>query len=286
MQITIGKTAGFCHGVQRAVSGAKEIIKNYNEKYYGLGEIVHNKEVVKELEKEGITFIENIDEAEGNVIIRAHGIPKKIYEIAKNKGINLIDFTCPKVISVHKIAEKYAKQGYYIILFGDKNHPENIGTISYCGNYCSCIKEEGEIEDTIKSIEKVNKNKVLIISQTTYSIAKFEEYSSKIKQILEEKNIEVIINNTICKSTEIRQKETEEMAKINDYMIIIGGKNSSNTQKLYEIAIKYCKNTVCIENEEELNEEEIYKYNIGIMAGASTPKESIERVKNKILKNI
>lgn len=283
MQITVGKTAGFCFGVKRAVEGANSIKINPNEKYFGLGEIVHNKQVVNKLSERGIKFIEDIKEAQDNVIIRAHGVPKEIYEQAKKININVIDYTCPKVIKVHEIADQYSKLGYYIILFGDKNHPENIGTISYSGNEYSVINEEKEIDCVIENIINLKKDKVLIISQTTYNMEKFMKYSEKIKENLKDK--EIIIKNTVCETTQMRQKETEEIAKNNDCMIIVGGKNSSNTQKLYEVAKKYCKNTVNIETEKELNLDEICKYEkIGIMAGASTPNETINNI-CRILKN-
>ena len=145
MEIIVGKTAGFCYGVKRAVEGAKEIVNNQKEKIYCLGEIVHNRQVVEELENEGITFIENIEEAKNKVIIRAHGVPKNVYEKAKELKIELIDYTCPNVLKIHDIANEYSKKGYYIFLCGSKNHPENIGTISYCGEYLSVIEKERKI---------------------------------------------------------------------------------------------------------------------------------------------
>lgn len=286
MEIVVGKTAGFCYGVKRAVEGAEKVIESTNGKVYGLGEIVHNKEVVEKLSKKGIKFIENIDEAKDNVIIRAHGIDKDTYKKAEELKINVIDYTCPNVLKIHKIAEEYSRKGYYIILFGNKIHPENIGTISYCGKNYSVIEEESEIDEAIENIKKSKITDVAIISQTTYSTSKFEKYTKILKEKLEKKNINLIIKNTICNATEIRQKETEELSKKQDYMIIIGGKNSSNTKHLYEIASKYCKNTICIEIAIELNLKEISKYEkIGIMAGASTPNESIDEIVNKI-KNI
>lgn len=273
----VGKTAGFCYGVKRAVDGAKEELKK-NETLYGLGEIVHNQEVIKELENLGMQFIENIGEAKGRTIIRAHGIPKQLYEEAKEKEIELIDYTCPKVLKIHDIAEEYAKKGYYIFLLGNKKHPEIIGTLSYCGENKFVIEKE---EDTIKALELLEKSeikKLLVISQTTYSLEKFYIIEEIIKNEIP-RNIEVVVKNTICQATEIRQKETEEMAKKVDSMIVIGGKNSSNTKKLYEIAKQYCKTVLLIENETELEDNKIQSTDkVGIMAGASTPKESIEKV--------
>ena len=283
MELIVGKTAGFCYGVKRAVDGAKEELKQ-NEILYGLGEIVHNQEVIKELENLGMQFNENIEEAKGKTIIRAHGIPKQIYEEAKRRQIELKDYTCPKVLNIHQIAEEYANKGYYIFLLGNKKHPEIIGTLSYCGENKFVIEKE---DDTIKALETLEKSgikKLLVISQTTYSLEKFYIIEEMIKNEIP-RNIELVIKNTICQATEIRQKETEEMAQKVDSMIIIGGKNSSNTKKLYEIAKQYCKMVLLVENETELDINKIQATDkVGIMAGASTPKESIEKVIEKLEK--
>ena len=281
MEIVVGKTAGFCYGVEKAVNGAKEELKKVKSKIYCLGEIVHNKEVVKDLEKRGIKFIENLKEIKhigAKTIIRAHGIPKHIYTEIKKRKLNISDFTCPKVLKIHEIAEEYQKKDYYIILVGSKKHPENIGTMSFCGENMSVIEEIEDTKNVIEEIKKSKKNKCLIIAQTTYHMKKF----GKIIDILEKelpKNIELEIKNTICQATEMRQKETEKIAKEVDKMIIIGGKNSSNTKKLYEIAKENCSDTIAIETKNDLNEDDIIGYQkIGIMAGASTPKESIRDV--------
>lgn len=283
MEIILGKTAGFCYGVKRAVDGTKEILKQNKEKItYCLGEIVHNKDVIDSLEKQGLKFIDNISEAKGTTIIRAHGIEKSIYEKAEKSNINIKDFTCPNVIKIHNIAEEYAKKGYYIFLTGSKKHPENIGTISFCGNKYSIIEKEDDIFEAIKKLENSKINKLLLISQTTYSLEKFEKTKGIIQNSISE-NIEFVVKNTICASTKIRQNETEKIAKQVDCIIIIGGKNSSNTKKLFEIAEKNCKNAICIENATELDIEMIKGVKkLGIMAGASTPKQSIDDVLNKI----
>ena len=273
----MGKTAGFCYGVKRAVDGAKEALKQ-NKKLYGLGEIVHNQEVVKELQNLGMQFIENIGEANGKTIIRAHGIPKQVYEEARQNQIELIDYTCPKVLKVHQIAEEYANKGYYIFLLGNKKHPEIIGTLSYCGENKFVIEKEDDTIKALETFEKSGMKKILVISQTTYSLEKFYIIEEIIKNEIP-RDVEVVVKNTICQATEIRQKETEEMAKKVDAMIVIGGKNSSNTKKLYEIAKQYCKTVLLIENETELVLDNIKSTDkVGIMAGASTPKESIEKV--------
>lgn len=281
MEVIVGRTAGFCYGVKRAVEGAKKEVKE-DEKVYGLGEIVHNKDVVKQLENLGMHFIEDIKEAKGKTIIRAHGIPKQVYQEAEKKQIELIDYTCPKVLKIHEIAEEYAKKGYYIFLLGNRKHPEIIGTLSYCGENKFVIEKE---DDTIKALEALEKSeikKLLVISQTTYSLEKFYIIEEIIKNELP-RDVELVIKNTICQATEIRQKETEEMAKKVDSMIVIGGKSSSNTKKLYEIAKQYCKTILLIENETELVLDKIQSIDkVGIMAGASTPRESIEKVIKKL----
>lgn len=276
MEIIVGKTAGFCYGVERAVEGATETINKATEPIYCLGEIVHNKQVIKKLQDLGIKCVETIEEANGTVLIRAHGIPKEVYDLAEKMKLKIQDFTCPNVLKVHKIAEKYREEGCFIFLLGTKTHPENIGTLSYCGKDCYVFEEEQELSKAIEVFEETGKKKLLLISQTTYSLERFE----KIEKMLQEQiksDVELIIKNTICQTTELRQKETVELAKKVDTMIIIGGKNSSNTKKLYEIAKKNCQNTILIESAEELNiTGDINK--IGIMAGASTPKESIDEV--------
>lgn len=284
MEILVGKTAGFCYGVKRAVDGAKDEIKETKEPIYCLGEIVHNKQVVKELEKEGINFIEDIKDAKGKTIIRAHGVPEEIYKEAEKRNIELKDYTCPNVLKIHKIVEEYSKEGYYVLLCGSKKHPENIGTISYCKDNSYIVEKEDDALKALEQLEKIEIKKLLLISQTTYSLEKFYIIEEIIKNELP-KDIELVVKNTICKATELRQKETEEISKKVDSMIIIGGKNSSNTKKLYEIALENCKNTICIETKDEL-EKELYKDSetIGIMAGASTPQKSIDEVVNVLNK--
>lgn len=279
MEILVGKTAGFCYGVQRAVDGSiKQMEENNNNIIYCLGELVHNKQVILELQEKGIEFIESLEEIEeknANIIIRAHGEAKEIYEKAKKNKINIIDYTCPKVLKTHLIAEEYVEKGYYIILCGKKDHPEIIGTKSYCGDNFFIIESEEEIEEALEKFNASNIEKILIMAQTTYSVKKFEIIQNRIKEEVD-KNIEVVVKNTICKATESRQKEMQEISKKVDCMIIIGGKNSSNTNKLYEIAKNNCKKAIHIETAKEIRNENIEQYNsIGIMAGASTPKKAI-----------
>lgn len=284
MEIIVAKTAGFCYGVKRAVEGAQKDVEEKKE-LYCLGELVHNKQVIEKLEQKGLKFIDNIEDANGITIIRAHGVTQQVYDKAKEKQIELIDYTCPNVLKIHKIVEEYSKDGYYICLCGSKKHPENIGTISYCNTASSIIENVEEIDETIQKINDLKMKKVLLTSQTTYSLEKFYQIEKKLQETLAD-DVELVVKNTICKATELRQKETEEIAKKVECMIVIGGKNSSNTKKLYQIAEQNCDCNFYIETAKELDLQQIGHFNkIGIVAGASTPKQNIEEV-IEMLKNV
>ena len=277
MEVIVGKNAGFCYGVKRAVDGAREELGRGKD-IYCLGDIVHNNHVVENLKKQGMKFIDKIEESKGKTIIRAHGISKEVYQKAKDMNIEIKDLTCPSVLKIHKIAKEYAENGYYIILTGKENHPEIIGIESYCGDKYSIITDKEELAIILNKIK--DEPNVLLISQTTYSSKKFDEIADFLNK--EIKN-NLVIKKTICPATEIRQKETADIARQVDLMIIIGGKKSSNTKKLYDISCAFCKNVVYIENAEDFNIDN-YKNieKIGIMAGASTPHEQIEKVKGCI----
>lgn len=282
VNVIVGKNAGFCYGVKNAVESAKKDLKNSTGKLYFLGDIVHNKQVIDELKSQGAVFIDDINEANATTVIRAHGIPKEIYQLANEKGILLKDYTCPNVLKIHKIAEEYANKGYYILLFGEKKHPENIGTISYCGEKFFVIEDEEQLYNVIDVLNKWNVKDVVVISQTTFSLELFQEFQKILGEELN-KNINLAVENTICYATQIRQQETEKLSHEVDCMIIIGGRNSSNTKKLFEIAEDYCKSAICIETKEEIkNIDFSFFHTIGIMAGASTPRSSIDEVRKLI----
>lgn len=280
MEIIVGKTAGFCFGVRNAVEKTYEELKKNTKNLYCLGELVHNEKIVTDITKAGIIIIDNIEEVpnNSNVIIRAHGVSLEVYKIAKQKNLKLIDLTCPKVSKVHELAKKFSKDGYYIILIAEKIHPETIGTIGFCGENCSIIENIEEIDDELQDFKESNLDKIAIIAQTTFSVEKFENIVEIIKK---KTNCEVEVENTICNATAMRQRETEELSKKVDLMIVIGGKNSANTKRLYDISCKNCKDAVLIQDkdDEDLKEKIKNKYEtIGIMAGASTPQESIDEV--------
>lgn len=274
MEIILGKTAGFCNGITRAVETAKEELKNAEE-VECLGDLLHNNQVLNNLKANGFRIINDIREAKERVIIRAHGVKKEVYEYAKKNNIELIDCTCPKVLKIHDLAEELSNKDYYILVIGEKSHAEVMGTFSFCTN--------GEVIENIEQLkqrlpELNKKEKLAVVTQTTYNLQKFLEIEQYLKENIK---TQLEIYNGICNATESRQKETEKISKYVEYMIIIGGKKSSNTNKLYEIAQKNCKNAIKIEEVSELYNEDFTNINkIGVMAGASTPQESIEEVIN------
>ena len=283
MEVVLGKTSGFCNGVVRAVEETKKILEESNN-IYCLGDLVHNEQIISEIKSQGLKIIDNIEEAPdfSTVIIRAHGVQKNIYVKAKERHITLVDLTCPKVLKIHKEVEKYAKEGYYIFFIAEKKHPETVGTISFCGKDSYIIQDLEDINSGIKNLKNSKKQKLLVIAQTTFSFSKFDEIVNQISFKVPE-NVSIKINKTICNATNVRQSETYKLSKQVDCMIIIGGKKSSNTRKLYEISRKNCRKTFFIQNKEDLNVQEINMYEkVGVMAGASTPRESIEEVINKI----
>lgn len=280
MEIIIGKTAGFCFGVRNAVEKALDKIEK-EDNIYCLGELTHNKQVMQKIEQNGAKVVERINEIPNNskVIIRAHGVAPEIYSEAENKNLEVLDLTCPRVTKIHEQAEYYKNNNYYIILIAEAVHPEAIGTIGFCGKNSYILENKEMIDDVIKKYKKSDCEKLAILVQTTFSLQKYNE----IIEILQSELPEIEINNTICNATNARQTETIELAKSVDLMVVIGGKNSSNTKKLYEISVNNCNNALLIETFEELDKNYVKRFDkIGIMAGASTPKESIEDVVNML----
>ncbi len=285
MEIKVGKNAGFCYGVENAVSKAEKILENTNM-VYCLGEIIHNGEVVRELEEKGLKIIDKIEDASDRVIIRAHGISKDVYQKAQELNIQILDYTCPNVLRIHELAEDYKNKGYFIFLIGVKVHPETIGTISFCGNNSYVIETGTDIENAIMKLKKSNINNLAILVQTTFSLEKFNIYLEEINEKLKDIRNNIKIENTICNATKIRQNEAKEISKIVQKMIVVGGKNSSNTKKLFENSKENCKNTYIVDTKDELNLTDFNKNDkIGVVAGASTPRKTIDEIVD-YLKNI
>ncbi|NLI89088.1 MAG: bifunctional 4-hydroxy-3-methylbut-2-enyl diphosphate reductase/30S ribosomal protein S1 [Epulopiscium sp.] len=271
MEIIIAKTAGFCFGVERAVNLAYN--QSYKKNVYTYGPIIHNSDVVNSLSERGIKEIACIDNIEdkSTIIIRSHGVTSDVYSQAKDNNIKIIDATCPYVKKIHKIVQRHSKANDTIVIVGNKEHPEVIGIKGWASKDSIIVSDVSELSKL-----RIPDNKAIcIVCQTTYRHDKFRE----IVDWIEERHKNVKIYDTICNATSERQAEAIEIAKQVDYMIVIGDKKSSNTQKLYEVSKKYCRNTVSIENADELELNNL-KYNdrIGMTAGASTPDGTIEEV--------
>lgn len=287
MEIIIGETAGFCFGVKRAIEKTIGQTNTTSTKpIYCLGELVHNNQVIEKLNKLGINTINNLDEInekEAKIIIRAHGVAPNIYEEAESKDFEIVDCTCPYVERIHKIVREHSLNGEYVFVVGDKKHAEVIGTYGYCGENGSIISDKEDIELAIQNLEKSNCCKLLIVAQTTFNKDYFKEITDDIIKIIDSR-ISFKVENTICNATEQRQNEVEKIARQVNCMIIIGGKNSSNTKKLFEISQKYVT-SYFVENAEELDVQQVKKQEkVGIMAGASTPQETIQEVKELLMK--
>lgn len=274
MKILLAKSAGFCFGVQNAIEKASTAALP-GEKVFTYGPIIHNNQVVENLKSKGVNVINEISDVEKDfsVIVRSHGISKEEYDSLNAKKANIIDATCPYVKHIHKIVEEKCNSGYKIIIIGDPVHPEVKGINGWCGNSGIIINNEEDISN-IKTNEKL-----CIVSQTTFSQEKWHNLVSKIIKL----SREILIYNTICSATQIRQNEALELSKKVDAMIIIGGLESSNSRKLYEICKNSCERTMFIETEKELNLHDLEGINIvGITAGASTPDYIIKNVIDKI----
>ena len=271
-EVILAESAGFCFGVQRAVDEALEIQKKHNVKIYTLGPLIHNNDVVKFLEENNIFSIEleNIDNLnKGDVIvIRSHGVSEAVLNRLEDKQLTVFNATCPFVTNIQKKVKKYSKEGYHIVILGDENHPEVIGINGWCEDK-AIITKDGTFKSSIPQ-------KVCVVAQTTEKMKNWENTLNHLKSVKE-----VLAFNTICSATEARQKSTNKISKEADSIIVIGGKNSSNTTKLYQIAKENCANTIHVENVKELPIDFIKNNNakkIGVTAGASTPDWIIKEV--------
>ncbi len=284
MQVIVAKTAGFCFGVKKAVEKVYEQIENRekngeNLPIYTYGPIIHNEEVVGDLERRGVCVLKTKEELasldKGIVVIRAHGVSREIYDLLDRDGIEVVDATCPFVKKIHRLVKEQEALGRQIIITGNRSHPEVEGIRS-------CCQKEAIILETVEEAQNFTLDKsipVTIVSQTTFNYNKFEE----LVEIISKKGYDIIVLNTICNATQERQKEAAEIAREADAMIVIGGSHSSNTQKLYEICKKECKNTYYIQTLVDLDLDVLKSMgSVGITAGASTPNNIIEEVHTNV----
>ena len=277
MEIRLAKSAGFCFGVKRAVDQVYTQADS-GKKIYTYGPIIHNEEVVKDLEKKGVHVIDetNLDEvSEGTVIIRSHGVEKAVCERIQEHGLECVDATCPFVKRIHKVVEKESAAGKQIVIIGSATHPEVMGIMGWSSTPVVVIETEEEAENFVSE----NDREICVVSQTTFNYIKFH----KIVEKLTKKGYNISVVNTICNATEERQAEAREIAREADVMIVIGGKHSSNSRKLYEICAKECVHTYFIQTLADLKLELPKSVGlVGITAGASTPNNIIEEVQNYV----
>ena len=279
MEVIVAKTAGFCFGVERAVNQVYDQIKHGSGPIYTLGPIIHNEEVVRDLEEKGVKVLNSENEisalTEGTVIIRSHGVGKHIYDMLKAQGVQIVDATCPFVKKIHRIVQEQNLQGRRVIIIGDETHPEVEGIKGWGDARTMVVKNEEQME----KLPSFTGEKLCIVSQTTFNYNKFKDLVEK----FEKKGYDILVLNTICNATQERQVEAKRIASQVDAMIVIGGKNSSNTRKLYEICQKECKDTYYIQTLDDLNPESVNSVrSVGITAGASTPKKIIEEVHTNV----
>ena len=278
MDIKLAKTAGFCFGVNRAVEIVEECTKDKDNKYHTLGPIIHNKHVVDEFSKKGIAPVESIDDVKAGekLIIRTHGVGKSVYDTLNEKNVEIIDVTCPFVKKIHNIVKKHHEEGYKIVIIGDKTHPEVQGINGWCENDALILGTPDEAKDA-----KIHQSRICVVAQTTF----VQEIFKKIVTFLKKTCNDMVIFDTICNATEERQAEAYELASRSDVMIVLGGVNSSNTQKLYSICKSVCPTAYCLEHIGQLPKGcDFDSKRVGITAGASTPaviiKEAIGKMEN------
>ncbi len=295
-KIIVAKDCGFCFGVRRAVDTIYELRKKTDKKIVVAGELIHNRDFIKHLEKDGIYCIDEGEIAELErekdnviVVIRTHGATKELVGKIEKMGIEYVDATCPFVKRIHKIVDENSKNCDYTIISGDKNHPEVKGIQSYSNSKTVVLSDEDECEKFVKSNLNCSQKAVLMVSQTTNNNEKYVNCQKIIKNLY----TKVKIFDTICSVTGKRQNEVKKIASHADIMFIIGFVKSSNTKKLYDIASQHCKKTYLVENATEISESEIRSelekekesygsgkndFTVGITAGASTPDDIIEEV--------
>ena len=280
MKVLLAKTAGFCFGVKRAVDTVyQQVEENKDCKIYTFGPIIHNDEVIKDMQAKGVTVLEGEEDLpkakNGIVIIRSHGVPKRICDRMDELGIQYVDATCPFVKKIHKIAMEKAEEGAFLVVIGNPVHPEVEGIMGWAGEDAAVISMAEEAEHLTVPEDR----KICVVAQTTFNYNKFKE----LVEIISKRRYDISVLNTICSATKERQTETARIADRVDAMIVIGDKRSSNTQKLFEICKNACNNTYYIQTLDDLNVNQLRSVEtVGITAGASTPNNIIEEVQNYV----
>jgi len=272
----LAKHCGFCAGVKNAVDTAMSLECSNT---YVLGEIIHNSEVVRQIREKGLKTVESLDEIpdECTVVFRSHGVPENYYAICRKRNIKVVDCTCGFVKRTQKIVKENYASGKHIVIVGEPSHPEVIGLLGWCNGDATVINDvSGDLGDSVQK-------ELCVVCQTTFSAEKFDKIIKNIKKVCE-KTVDVF--KTICYTTVERQKEVEKLAKQCDAILVVGGLNSSNTNKLYELALKYCNNVFRLANADDLDYSNVKNFkSVGIVSGASTPNQQTREVLLKMEEN-
>lgn len=279
MKITVAKTAGFCFGVKRAVDEVYRQIETGLKPVYTYGPVIHNEQVMEKLEKKGVRVIRGEEELSdvsgGTIIIRAHGIGRDLEEKLRKTGCRIVDATCPFVKKIHEIVDQESKNGVTVIIAGNPDHPEVRGIKGWTNGPSFVVQTKEELE----ALKLPEGARAILVAQTTFNLQKFQE----LVEIFKKKRYYGRVVNTVCNATAERQTEALQISETVDAMLVIGGKHSSNTQKLCEICRTHCRNTYFIETLVDLEDKPFQSFcHVGITAGASTPNQIIEEVLEKL----
>lgn len=290
MKVELAKKAGFCFGVNRAVDTVYREAVDEECPVYTYGPIIHNEEVIADLEKKGVHVIETIEDAgnlpKGTIVIRSHGVTRKEQEELAAIGHQIVDATCPFVKKIHRLAEEFSEKGYFVIIIGSASHPEVQGIVGWSDpEHTAVISSEEEAQNLTIDDHRG----ICIVAQTTFNYNKFQDLVEIIRkkgydrEDMMQKKRDIIVHNTICSATQERQKAARELSGMVDAMLVIGGTSSSNTRKLYEICSENCQNTYFIQTKEDLEHSDFSRFDyVGITAGASTPNNIIEEVQKYV----
>ena len=284
MKITLAKTAGFCFGVNRAVQMVYDLVEE-GKKVCSLGPIIHNAQMVEELKEKGVSIVNSPEEAQkGSIlIIRSHGVDRATYESAERCGVEIADATCPFVAKIHKIVDDESKQGNLIMVAGDKEHQEVKGIVGHCNGDVVVFSSDEELDNLVEERPEILEKEVSVVAQTTFNAKKWEKVQKKLKKLYTNPKI----FDTICNATSMRQSEARALAECNDVMIVIGGRHSSNTSKLFDVCASLCEKTHLIETAVELEPEWFMGCEkVGVVAGASTPAGIIKEVIRTMSENL
>lgn len=285
MKIILAKSAGFCFGVNRAVTIVNNLLEE-GKKVTTLGPIIHNPHMVAELAERGVEIADtpnDLSSMDRTLVIRSHGVPQSVIDEIEQKGISYENATCPFVSKIHQIVKDNSREGKVILIAGDENHPEVQGIVGHCEGEHYIFKNYEDLGKLLKKLENIENISICVVAQTTYDVKEWKNCLKLLKKVYTNAKI----FDTICSATSIRQSEAEKLASISDIMVVIGGRQSSNTAKLFSVCKSKCERTYLIESAAELDDIALIDADIiGITAGASTPARIIKEVFNTMTENI